>query len=207
MTQPNYGYTPQYSFWPYYQATPQQLLAPARIAGWLLMALGVLLVLGTSCFGAVLYSLAESDLQNLIAEATKQQPELKQFNPTPRMIRIGYGSLMFVVGLYGLVCIPMGLLVRRGTLVPIVFGLIVSLLPLLLLGGMLLVSLTSGIEGVLGFLCVGGIPTALLTLSAIFLIRAAGNLSRIAQAQQQTQAMYQQQMAQYYGQQQPPAQQ
>lgn len=207
MSYPHSSYQPQYSFMPYYQATPQQLLVPAKMAGWILMALGAVLVLGASCIGAVLIGLPESEFQQLISQATQQQPELRQYNLTPRLFRIIYGTIMGVLGVYGLICIPLGLLVRRGTMLPIILCLILTALPLLLLGVMGLASLASGIQGMLGFLCVGGIPMLLMIAAISFLIRAAGNVSKIAQAQQQMQMMYQQQVQQYYGQQQPPAQQ
>jgi hypothetical protein len=56
----------------------------------------------------------------------------------------------------------------------------------------------------MGFICLAGIPLALLVGAVLFLIRAAGNISKIAQSQQQMQAMYQQQMQQYYAYQQQP---
>jgi hypothetical protein len=205
MTQPTYGYEPQYSFWPYYQATPQQLLTPARTAGWLLMALGALLLLGASCVGAVLFGLPDAEFQNLIAEASRQQPEIRQLNPTPQMVRILYGSMMGVVGIYGLILIPLALFVRRGTLFPVILALLLTGLPLLLMAVMFLTSLFSGLQGVLGFICLGGIPSLLMIFALIFLIRAAGNSSKIAQSQQQMQAMYHQQMQQYYSTQQTPA--
>lgn len=205
MTQPTFGYQPQYSFWQYYQATPQQLLAPARTAGWLLIALGVLLMIASSCVGAVLYGLPDSEFQNIIAEMARQQPEIRQYNLTPQMIRVVYGSIMGVVGVYGLILIPLGLLVRKGTFLPIILALICIVIPLLFLGVMLIASLFSGLQGLAGFVCIAGLPLVLMIAAVIFLIRAATNVSKIAESQRQMQAMYQQQMQQYYAYQQPPA--
>ena len=204
MSQPPIGYNPQYNFMPYYSATPQQLLAPAKWAGWIMIALGGLLMLAGTCVGAMLYAAPDDLFNEAIREISLKQKEI-QF--TPRLIRIVYGSFSGAIGVYGLVCIAAGAFVIRGGLIWIILGLAVTAIPLLLLIGMFLLSFTAGVEGALGALCIGFLPAALQILAIIFLIKAANNTSKINRIHQTLAMMHQHQMQQYYTQQQQPPQQ
>ncbi len=203
MSQYPAGYDPQYSFMSYYHMTPQQLLAPAKTAGWAMMALGVVLFLGGSCVGAMLYGAPDTIFQDVIREMAKSNQPMPM-EVTPRLIRIVYGSMMGVVGVYGILCAIVGLFVRRGGLAWIIIGMVMSAIPLVLVAVMFVVSLTAGIEGVLSAICICSVPAALMVLSLIALIKAMGNTSKIAESERQMAAMYQQQMQQYYAYQQPP---
>jgi hypothetical protein len=200
MSQYPVGYDPQYSFWPYYQATPQQLLAPAKWAGVLMIVLGVIVLLIATCSGASSYIASDKELLEQLEQFPKQEQAVTFSPTTMRTINL---VMVGIMGVYGIGLMVLGAWVRSGRLLPVILSLASIVLPLLFMMCMFLASFTLGAAGVIAFVVIAFFPLVLMIACLVFLIRAAGNTSKIAQSQQQMTAMYQQQMQQYYAHQQP----
>lgn len=195
------GYTPQYSFMPYYSAAPAELLVPAKWAGLLMIAFGVLLLLGGSCIGAAAYNVDDTVYNDVLRQMPKQDV---QFQITPHLMRTAYTVMCGIAGAYGVVLAVVGLFVRGGSLVAIVFGFAAFVPPALVLLLLLVASLAQGATGILSFCMLGFVPLLFAVPTIYLLIKAAGNVSKIKLAN--AQLVSHQQMQQYYAYQQPPTQ-
>lgn len=161
---------------------------PAKRAAILMIVLGVLGLLLAGCFG-VIAGFLPTLLQNPdFAKGWNEATAEQQLEMPVMVVAIVIAAIM--VGVWSMAQIVVGAFVRRGTSVPIVFGIVLTALSLLGAAGNTVATLPTGNVGAIGCQFIG---LALLILQLVWLIQAIRNASQVSAMQQ----MYgwQQQMA------------
>jgi hypothetical protein len=195
------GYVPQYGFQHYYQETPDHLLAPARRASWVLITVGTISLLVGACLGAMFGLIDEKLFADAIEQARRQQG-----GPMPiTAAELRHGGLIFGVasGIFGLITIALGILVRGGTRVWAIVGIVFVAMPLLFLLFVTLSSLFAGVGPFAANLICFSLPCLAFGLAILFLSQAIANAARIEAARQRP-AYDPQQYAAWYAQSQQP---
>src|SRR4051794_26258175 len=177
--QPGYGQPLAYGQGGYaYGGSPMDaLLAPAKRAMWLMLILGILSILFGGCFAA-LGGMWPQISQQMPPESRAQIDRLEQ-----QLQGVQVETYFLIAGVVTLVVgalhVALSFFVRRGTLIPVVFGIVLGGGMLLLLAVALLGNLMTGQAG---GICFGGIGVALWGLLLVFLIQAATRSGQVAAA-------------------------
>jgi hypothetical protein len=190
------AYEPQYTFWPQYLTPPEELLAPARRAGILMIALGVLAILLAGCGGIGVASLPATAFEDALRQQRQLNPDLPEFSA--QLLTNVMLVMMGVIGMFGLVAIILGVIVRLGSMVAAIFGLIFIAISGL---GLLFITLTTLGEGFATFivaLAIMAVPLILCVATGLMLIQAIRAAPKVDLARRQLMQYHQQQQMAYY---------
>jgi hypothetical protein len=182
---PYAGYQPAYGqAYPYpvgyaygYGNPVEQLLTPARRAMWLMLILGILTVLFGGCFslvGAMWPQVVKQMPPESQAQFDRMQQQLQGVGVQTYLLVMGVATLVI-----GLLHVALSFLVRRGTMVPVVMGILMCGAMLLLLG---LLAIGNAVSGQLVGICFGVVGLALWGLLLAWLIQAATRAGQVAAA-------------------------
>jgi hypothetical protein len=168
------------------------LLSPARRAMWLMLILGIITVLFGGCFslvGAMWQELVKQMPPESQAQFDRLEQQLQGVHAQTYLLVAGIATLVV-----GLLHVALSFFVRRGSMTPIVLG-------ILLCGGMLLLfalaAIGNAVSGQLPGICFGVVGLALWGLLLAWLIHAASRSGQIAAMRGYGVQQYAAQYAQY----------